>query len=855
MTIKLKRIISLLLIAVSCLSLFACGKNPMPAAEEKAAVWGQYNTVKILRDRTDCEKMDGNVEIEMAKNEIESDQIIISAETDIKSYEIIKSDLISESGDKLAKENIEIFMQHYIRLQKKSNGGNFPIGWYPDALIPLDKAALKGENSIKAGNNQGITITVTSPKDMKSGIYSGVFQLKYADKLQNIPVKVTVWDFAIPEEVHLQSSFDVRRDWLMMGELDNSDEMYAEYCKFMNKNRLSTVWLPGQNTGLINDKNMLDIPLFVEAAKKAAVNPSISTYNIPVVYKPYHDKVENREAPGIDISATKEIMTALAKASTKDADLIRKMVMYPYGIVDEPQFSNSERHAVNLYKEMEKMLTEVIEELKVTENGNFFENRPTLKSSIQDFQILITCHITSELDGNVKTWVPQISYLGTEKERYEYESRRETDGSNTWYYTCYQPYYPYPGLMIDLDLIDARVMQWMAKDYNLDGYLYWSVNSYGIANNGICEPRDPYNDPQAFIGAAANGDGYLVYPGVDYGVKGPISSLRLEAVRDGFEDYEYLWLLEDLIEKSQETFGKSFDVDAITGKIYDSLYSGVIPNRIAQNLTQARREVAALVELLNSESKAIALIDSIDANTNTAVLKSYAAVGTTLKINGEDVKGTACKDGLEFVYTLSLDQNKNFANYEFTSSGKTRKVSKFISGALKAISSFDSAQQISAWTVSNGTETTPANHVQALLNTNAAYAKAGASMQVNVSGIDFGDDLVSELNYKTKIQLAKPDGFSKIDFTEIDTLEFFIFNDSADFEVSVELDNGMGETYSLTQLKLKKGVWTNVNIGQIYNCGWSKLGDVTKINIIFPTIKTTQTPLTVYIDNMYCSVK
>jgi hypothetical protein len=35
------------------------------------------------------------------------------------------------------------------------------------------------------------------------------------------------------------------------------------------------------------------------------------------------------------------------------------------------------------------------------------------------------------------------------------------------------------------------------------------------------------------------GDGQLLYPGVD----GPIASIRLANIRDGLEDYEYLWLL------------------------------------------------------------------------------------------------------------------------------------------------------------------------------------------------------------------------------------------------------------------------------------------------------------------------
>ena len=42
----------------------------------------------------------------------------------------------------------------------------------------------------------------------------------------------------------------------------------------------------------------------------------------------------------------------------------------------------------------------------------------------------------------------------------------------------------------------------------------------------------------------ANGDGLLVYPGPDLR---PYSSIRLEVIRDGIEDYEYLALLSRLV--------------------------------------------------------------------------------------------------------------------------------------------------------------------------------------------------------------------------------------------------------------------------------------------------------------------
>jgi hypothetical protein len=48
-----------------------------------------------------------------------------------------------------------------------------------------------------------------------------------------------------------------------------------------------------------------------------------------------------------------------------------------------------------------------------------------------------------------------------------------------------------------------------------------------------------------------NGDGYLAYPGRPVGVAGPVSTIRLEEVREGLEDFEALALLAGLVEKAK----------------------------------------------------------------------------------------------------------------------------------------------------------------------------------------------------------------------------------------------------------------------------------------------------------------
>lgn len=104
-----------------------------------------------------------------------------------------------------------------------------------------------------------------------------------------------------------------------------------------------------------------------------------------------------------------------------------------------------------------------------------------------------------------------------------------------WYYTCALPGGLYCNRLLDIPLIKTRIMYWGAAKYNLAGYLHWGFNCYRLG-------QDPYKNLCPQFSAVHEerylppGDTHLVYPGPE----GPYSSVRLEQIRKGIEDYELL---------------------------------------------------------------------------------------------------------------------------------------------------------------------------------------------------------------------------------------------------------------------------------------------------------------------------
>jgi hypothetical protein len=126
--------------------------------------------------------------------------------------------------------------------------------------------------------------------------------------------------------------------------------------------------------------------------------------------------------------------------------------------------------------------------------------------------------------------------------------QQQAAGKQVWWY----PYYngsvaKLPNFVIEKPMTDERVWGWLMEQWNVDGLINWALNRWTNAATGSGY-RDPYQDPLTWSTANrdANGDSSLIYPGYypAYGLTDPyappVSSLRLEALRDGLEDREYL---------------------------------------------------------------------------------------------------------------------------------------------------------------------------------------------------------------------------------------------------------------------------------------------------------------------------
>ena len=148
-------------------------------------------------------------------------------------------------------------------------------------------------------------------------------------------------------------------------------------------------------------------------------------------------------------------------------------------------------------------------------------------------------------------------------------------GREYWSYLMCWPKEPHLNLFIDSDAINMRMWIWMSYKYSLKGILVWQSNRWntngGAAPDGILQNvwEDPmtyksgYGTPHGSAPEFGNGDGRFFYPPnrdpnndkTKY-LTGPVPSLRLEILREGLDDYDYMMMLEECIRNARHDQAK-----------------------------------------------------------------------------------------------------------------------------------------------------------------------------------------------------------------------------------------------------------------------------------------------------------
>ena len=494
-----------------CVMVFS---TPALAREvDKAVLWPSDALSKVMSSDTPQAGGENLICVSGARDETVSSQAVFRPVTDIGAVKARITDLKHNESDVVIPASaVKLQWVRYIDINRNTAG-------IPDDELVVKAPASIGDPfwqaasiSVKAKRAQPLWIEIHIPGNAQAGDYDGTLQVTGGEESAAIPVKLHVWDFAVPKQRHLSVINWWRFPGLGFEDVKSYSEEYwallGQFCKFLVEHRQTDVQTSlgliqetgDEQKGYSYDTNRLEC--YAEAAFGAGI-------------RRIHLHSAGRRTAHITDPSSRIVPneSSLRRLAQWEKVIRRRKWQNRFlvSISDEPFIHHEESYAA-----MVDRVHEIAPSVRCIEA------------------------VEAELLGKLDVYVPKLSHLNLWYDQFEKVQR---DGAELWFYTCCHPTGRYPNRFLDQSLLKVRVLHWINYLYNLDGYLHWGLNHFA--------GDDPYTQ-EAISRGLPLGDRAIAYPGTDK----LLGSLRFSAMRDGLQDYEYLWVLENELAGIKRKTGK-----------------------------------------------------------------------------------------------------------------------------------------------------------------------------------------------------------------------------------------------------------------------------------------------------------
>lgn len=530
------------------------------------------------------------------RNDREAVQVVVRPVKPLRKLWAQISDWIGPAGARIPASQTKILYvyYHYVHTPTDRTGVR---DWWPDALPPLRQ---EQPVDVPAGQNQPIWILVHVPKDARPGLYQAQLTIQAEGFQTKVPIQLQVWDFTLPDRNRLETALGLSPHLIFQYHNLKTEEDQRKvldmYFQSFAEHRISPYdpapldpirvrWLPEADP----PKAELDFTAFDRAVQQALEKYHFNTIMLHVQGMgggTFHERYE--PAIGKYTENTPQYQAMFSSYVRQLEDHLRAKGWLPMAYVywfDEPDpkdydFVTAGMERLRRYAPgLRRMLTE--------------EPNPKLKAPVD-----IWCPVSFN-----------YNHQEAEKER--------AKGAIFWWYVCCGPKAPYCTLFIDHPATELRVWLWQTWQRRIQGILIWSTNYWTSDAAYPDKPQNPYEDPMGYVSGYStpkgvklywgNGDGRFLYPPLAAAVPGkspgpvlepPVSSIRWEMLREGVEDYEYLVMLRDLVDRHR----KQLSPELL--RQYESLLE--VPPEITKDMThfttdprpidQRRAKIAQAIE-------------------------------------------------------------------------------------------------------------------------------------------------------------------------------------------------------------------------------------------------------------------
>ncbi len=509
-------------------SMGVAGEIEARKAPAELTAWPVNSQVKTFGEDLPPLKMSQSIAIAAARNQYEAFQVAVYCPRDAQ-LTVGATALTGPGGAKIAAPDVydnrrvpvdfnigydSTKEPTYHRMLARNRGGDGWPGQWPDPLAPVKAGTV----AVKAGVCEALWFDVHVPAEAKPGTYKGTVEISAGGKTIQMPVTLAVWNFTLP----------VERKCVAMMDLGLGGAMQVIPGKTMDESR--RIWW--------------------RLLAKYNVSPSYS--------EPYPEfKYENGK---VTMDATKFDQEAHFLLDELHCNRVyTPWLFYAAGWAYTPgKFLGVDPTSPDyekVWKEAYKLYIDHLTEKGWRKKVEYYlsdephaENQPTIdglnrladlaKSVAPDVPIYSSTWVYIKgLAGHLTMWGagPQGGFAPSMM------AERRDAGDRFIFTTDGQMCTDTPLLAIE------RILPWLDLKYDIEGYEFWGSNwwtydPWQIGWHKFISQSD--NGKEYYFVRYPNGDGFLTYPGSGCGQAEPVASIRLQAAREGVDDYEILAALQ-----------------------------------------------------------------------------------------------------------------------------------------------------------------------------------------------------------------------------------------------------------------------------------------------------------------------
>lgn len=531
------------------------------------------------------------VTVKGAKNETVSFQVIVKGQVSYTNLDVTLSGFSGPNGSTIPAANAQLYRVGYLNITTPSDPAG-STGEWPDSLYPIGQDRYYHERrngtpfNLIANRNQPIWISLDIPKTATPGLYNATFSVTQGTGgavLQTIPIKLTVWNFTLPDLPSAPTTYQL--------------DFANIYCYHYNCNGTYDA---------VAVQNLYNVYLKESLAHRIGINGVNGSLNY--TYNAATNTISNLDWTQWD-------------ATYNQPGIQLYPLPDPRFNWDDPSHTNwtqaEKNEAISLWKAAAAHY-----QAKGWYNHSYLytfdepgSNWPinatqsnVLNLADPNLKAMVTSNLIPGLNstGHIGIWTVPVNWLdtgtgtfvnvGTPSLFHQTYDPERANGKQIWWYDAlasgdtgsgYQqnptPYGIWPDEFVDHQGVNQLVHGYIHWKYQLDAYLYYALGyAYSLPGN------DVWNSVYGF---GRNGDGTLFYPGTPAKIGGtthiPVPSLRLELLRLSWNEYDYMTLLKNA--------GQSAFVDQLVNPM---VTRGDVWSHNATDYDNAREAMAAKLESL-----------------------------------------------------------------------------------------------------------------------------------------------------------------------------------------------------------------------------------------------------------------